>query len=87
MRPVIVVSKPRGQHKVVVVIPISSKNTVEDVDILLRRWSDEGLLKPSVARLHRLTTMLQADLITELGVLSQEDIENLQVALKKLLNL
>lgn len=87
IRPVIVVTKPRGPHKVVVVIPVSSKSTVEDVDIILRRWSDEGLLKSSVARVHRLTTMLQTDLIAELGELAQEDRQDLQVALKMLLNL
>lgn len=87
IRPVIVISKPQGQHKVVAVVPISSKSIVEGVDISLRNWSDEGLLKPSVARVHRITTMLQADLIAELGELTSEDKQNLQAALKMLLNL
>ena len=86
IRPVIVISKPQGRHKVVVVVPVSSKSTVEDIDISLRHWSDEGLLKPSDARVHRLTAMLQADLIAELGELTSEDRQNLQAALKKLLN-
>ena len=86
IRPVVVVSKPQGQHKVVAVVPISSKNMVESVDIPLRHWSDEGLLRPSVARVHRITTMLQADLIAELGELTTEDKQNLHAALKMLLN-
>ena len=87
IRPVIVIGKSRGQHKILAVVPISSKNTLEDIDISLSHWSDEGLLKPSVARVHRLTAMLQADLIAELGELTQEDKQNLRAALKQLLNL
>jgi mRNA interferase MazF len=87
IRPVVVISRPQGQHKVVAVVPISSKGAVESVDIPLRNWPDEGLLKPSVARVHRITTILQADLIAELGELTSEDKQNLQTALKKLLNL
>jgi len=87
IRPVIVIGKPQGQHKVLAVVPISSRSTLEGVDFPLRCWSDAGLLKPSVARVHRLTTMLQADLIAELGELDPEDKQNLQVALKQLLNL
>ena len=87
IRPVIVIGKPPGQHKVLAVVPISSRSALEDVDFPLRHWSDEGLLKPSVARVHRLTSMLQADLIAELGELDLEDKQNLQIALKQLLNL
>lgn len=63
IRPVIVIGKPWGQHKIVAVVPISSKNTFEEVDVALHHWSNEGLLKPSVARVHRLTTILQSDLM------------------------
>ena len=87
IRPVIVVGKPRGKHKIVAVIPVSSKNTLEDVDVMLRHWSDEGLLRPSVARVHRLTTMLQSDLIAELGELAEADKQNLQDAIRRLLTL
>jgi mRNA interferase MazF len=87
IRPVIVIGKPHGQHKALVVVPISSKNVLEDVDAVLLRWPDEGLLKPSVARVHRLTTILQSDLIAELGELVGDDKKNLQSALRRLLNL
>jgi mRNA interferase MazF len=87
IRPVVVISKPQGQHKILTIVPISSKSVLEAVDVSLHHWSDAGLLKPSVARVHRLTTMLQADLIAELGGLTQDDVEDLQTALRRLLNL
>ena len=87
IRPVIVVSKPQGRHKILAVVPISSKNVLEAVDAFLHHWSDAGLIKPSVARVHRLMTMLQADLIAELGGLTQDDTEDLRTALRRLLNL
>jgi len=87
IRPVIIIGKPQGPHKIVAVIPISSKSTLEAVDIALHHWSNEGLLRPSVARVHRLTTLLQSDLIAELGELAPDDKQNLRSALRQLLNL
>jgi mRNA-degrading endonuclease toxin of MazEF toxin-antitoxin module len=87
IRPVVVISKPHGPHEVLAVVPISSKNVLAEIDISLRHWKDEGLLTPSIARVHRLTTMLQADLIAELGELAQEDRQNLQSALRRLLGM
>jgi mRNA-degrading endonuclease toxin of MazEF toxin-antitoxin module len=87
IRPVIVISKPQGQHKVIAIVPVSSRPISEDTDIALAGWSSEGLLKPSVARVHRLTTMLQADLIAELGTLDRQDKQALQDSLRKILNL
>jgi hypothetical protein len=80
-------SKPQGSHKVIAIVPISSKPAREDVDISIVGWSDAGLLKPSIARVHRLTTMLQADLIAELGSLNQKEIQALQASLRRFLNL
>jgi mRNA interferase MazF len=87
IRPVIVVSQPQGSHKVVVIVPVSSRRAREAVDVELAGWRDAGLLKPSVARVHRLTTMLQADLIAELGSLNQKEAQVLQTSLRKFLNL
>ena len=87
IRPVIVISKPQGPHKVIAILPVSSKLMREQVDFTIIEWGDAGLLKPSVARVHRLTTMLQADLIAELGTLSQREIQTLKTSLKKYLEL
>jgi mRNA interferase MazF len=87
IRPIIIIGKPQGQHKIVAVVPISSKSTLEEVDSALHHWSAEGLLKPSVARVHRLTTILQSDIIAELGELARDDSQNLRSALRRLLGL
>jgi mRNA interferase MazF len=87
IRPVIVISKPQGPHNVIAIVPVSSKLIREEVDVTIIEWGDSGLLKPSVARVHRLTTMLQADLIAELGTLSQREVQSLKVSLKKYLEL
>ena len=87
LRPVIVISQPQGRHNIVVIIPISSQIKREGPDMVLRQWKSEGLIKPSVARVHRLTTMLQSDLIAELGELQSKDIKSLKDAIRTFLDL
>ncbi len=87
IRPVIVISKPQGIHKVLAVIPVSSKIKLEEVDIAIKQWSQTGLIRPSVARVHRLTTILQSDIIAELGELAAEDKQNLRKALERFLDI
>lgn len=87
IRPVIVISKPYGRHNTIVVIPVSSTTKPEPVDIGLDKWRAAGLVKPSVARVHRMTTLLQSDLATQLGVLSTADVQQLNQSLRTLLNL
>lgn len=81
------VSKPYGRHKVIAIIPISSRTDREIVDVILGHWRKEGLLKPSVARVHRLTTMLQSDLIAELGSLQSDDASAIKNSIRGYLNL
>ncbi|HUD07354.1 MAG TPA: type II toxin-antitoxin system PemK/MazF family toxin [Candidatus Saccharimonadales bacterium] len=87
VRPVIVVSQPHGKHNVIAIIPLSSKPNQEAVDIALSHWQNEGLVKPSIARVHRITTILQSDLLTELGQLDTSDIEALKESIRTFLNL
>jgi mRNA-degrading endonuclease toxin of MazEF toxin-antitoxin module len=87
VRPIIVVSKPYGAHNVIAVVPISSTAIAERVDVSLSEWEQEGLLKSSVARVHRLSTMLQVDLLSELGPLQSEDVRSLQNSLRNYLQL
>lgn len=87
IRPVIVISKPQGPHKVIAIVPVSSRPTREDADVMITEWSKAGLLKPSIARIHRLTTMLQTDLIADLGELDQEGVQVLQASLREYLDL
>ena len=87
LRPVIVVSKSYGEYGVVAVVPLSSKTEVETVDIDISGWLSAGLVAPSVARVHRLTAILQSRLITEMGVLNASDIKKLQESMRTFLGL
>jgi mRNA-degrading endonuclease toxin of MazEF toxin-antitoxin module len=87
IRPVLVISDAHGEHRVIAVIPVSSTAMQEKPDVKLAQWKIEGLLKPSIARVHKLTTMLQSDLLSELGILEQEDIVALQASLRDYLAL
>lgn len=85
IRPVVVLSKPYGKYHTVAIAPISSSAEREAVDVALAGWRAAGLLHPSVVRTHRLTAMLQSDLISELGVLSGVDMQALRAALHEYL--
>ena len=87
IRPVIVVSRPHSKHNIILVAPVSSMAELESADIAIKNWREAGLVKPSVARVHRLTSLLQSDLTSHLGGLSVADKKNLQRALRELLNL
>lgn len=87
LRPVVVVSRPYGSHAVVAVVPISSKMKSEPVDSSLSDWKEAGLLKPSTARTHRLTTVLQSKLTRQLGSISANDVIRLNESLRKFLEL
>ena len=87
IRPVLVISQPYGEYGVVAIVPLSSKSALEAVDVRLGGWQRAELAKASVARVHRLTTMLQSDLIGELGQLDNNDIKALKDALREFLHL
>lgn len=87
IRPVIVVSKPYGRYNIVTVVPVSASTGKEEVDIELLEWQQAGLVGPSIVRIHRVSTLLQSELTSQVGILSKKDQTNLQEALKKLLGL
>ena len=86
-RPVIVMSKPCGKFHIVSIVPISSRPSPDEVDVTLNDWQSAGLTKPSTARVHRITPMLQADLVSEMGKLSAHDVDALKQALHQLFGL
>ena len=86
-RPVIALSQPRGVHNLIVAIPISTRPKIESVDSVLKDWQECGLLKSSVARTHRLTTLMQSNLKSQLGVLSAYDEQQIKSALLELFQL
>ncbi len=87
VRPVVVVSGKYGKHGVVAVVPISAKLELEPVDFSIDEWRDAGLVKPSVARIHRLTTVLQSRLTVQLGTISASDTRKFKESLLTFLEL
>jgi mRNA-degrading endonuclease toxin of MazEF toxin-antitoxin module len=85
VRPVIVARHPYGTRQVVAVIPISSSAGAESIDVVLQNWQAAGLLKASVARVHRISATLLKDLLEEIGSIDKIDQAAIKVALKELL--
>lgn len=87
LRPVIVLNEPYGKHQVIAVLPISSKLSLEAVDFTINGLEDAGLVKPSAVQVHRLGTLLQADLVSRLGSLNKIDSEKLRESMREFLGL
>jgi mRNA-degrading endonuclease toxin of MazEF toxin-antitoxin module len=87
IRPVIVVGRPYGERRILMAIPISSSSKAESVDVMLDNWEEAGLLKMSLARVHRLSAMLEDDLLEEMGSLNKKHQEAIETALRELLKL
>lgn len=87
LRPVIVVGKPYGRRRILMVIPISSSSKAETIDVVVKSWKEVGLLKPSVARLHRLSAMLEDDLLEQIGLIDIKHQAAIKSALKELLSI
>lgn len=86
IRPVIIVSRPRGQYKTVLAIPLSSQLVQEDIDIVLN-WQASGLIGPTVARVHRLAAIPGRNILEQIGQLNPKDLSTLKGSLKKILEL
>jgi hypothetical protein len=81
---VIIVGHVYGAQRILVAIPVSSSSDAESVDIVLQNWRIAGLLKSSVARVHRLSAILQEDLLEEIGSIDKKDQAAIKSALKEL---
>lgn len=82
-----VISQPIGIHKILLVVPLSSKPDREDVDIALRSWRASGLAKPTVARVHRMTALVGSNILELIGQLEMNDAEKLKLAIHQILEL
>lgn len=87
LRPVIVISLPRSTFKITTVIPVFSNEAYEDIDVNLVEWQKAGLIKKSVAKIYRMTSMAQTDLLEEIGRLDEADIRLIKIALNQHLEL
>jgi mRNA-degrading endonuclease toxin of MazEF toxin-antitoxin module len=81
------VSSPVGDFGAVTIVPISSREELQSVDFTILNWEQSGLLKPSVARVHRISTTTQENLGNYLGSLEPNDASTLKTALATLLSL
>ena len=87
IRPIIVISKPRGRFQAVMAIPVSTQTDQTDVDILLHDLPGTGLLKPSIARVHRMAATAGAQILEEIGIIDSNHQNAIKLALKDLLKL
>ena len=70
-----------------VVCRITSVLRTGVLDVILSGWTEEGLLKPSVARLDRIVTMEKTLLVKKLGKLSSADLEAVRMRWNSLMKL
>ena len=69
------------------VVQVSASTGLEAEDIKIAQWQDAGLVEPSIARVYRLSALLQSELTSQLGILSVKDQASLLNSLRKLLGL
>jgi mRNA interferase MazF len=87
IRPVIAVGRPYGERRILMAIPVTSSAKAESVDVMIENWQVSGLLKPSVARTHRLSAILEEDLLEQIGTIDDKHQAAIKAALKNLLGL
>ena len=87
IRPIIIVSQPHGRFQAVMAIPVSTQPDRTDVDILLNDLAGTGLLKPSVARIHRLSATASSQILEEIGVVNDKHQQAIRSGLLKLFEL
>ena len=87
IRPVIILTKPKGSYNIMMAVPISSKSRLEEVDVRLKDWQSSRLEKPSVALVHRLSAIVGQRVLEEVGQLSDTDNAAIQQAVRQLFSL
>ena len=81
-RPAVVLKDTGDSDFIVARVTSQVKQTAYDVEI--DEWQNAGLLKPSVVRIHKLTTLETVLVKRVMGNLSVKDAGKLYAALKKL---
>jgi mRNA-degrading endonuclease toxin of MazEF toxin-antitoxin module len=90
IRPVVVLAEPTGIYQTVLVAPIYSQQLSDQLisDIMItQNFSDYGLVRPSVIRLHRITELPLVDLKEQLGTVPASDQVKLQTGIKNMFRL
>jgi mRNA interferase MazF len=63
---------------------ITSQDVNTEYDVVLAQWKQSGLLIPSVVRLHKMATLQKKLVERRLGILTQEDLLNVQAKLQQI---
>lgn len=83
-RPVIIVGNELALDVDVTIAPITSQMARNQFDVILEYWEEAGLLKPSVARTSKITSIHGSELKRYLGKLHNHDLERVLNMCKRL---
>lgn len=72
-RPALVLADIEGGHEVICLMLTSVEMKWEKYEYNIAHWKEAGLLKPTVARIHRLFTLHRNMVNKKLGRLAEED--------------
>lgn len=75
-RPVIIVGNELALDVDVIIAPVTSHQPRNQFDVILEHWKEAGLLKPSVARTSKITSINGSELKRHLGELHNHDLES-----------
>jgi mRNA interferase MazF len=74
-RPVVLVGNDLAVDIDVIMAPVTSQEARNEFDIVLEYWEESGLVKPSIVRVSKITTIHGSELIRRLGVLHEHDLD------------
>ena len=67
-----------------IVVRATSQPRLSEYDVIIEDWQNAGLLKPSIMRVHKLTTLETKLVKLKMGKLSAKDLCTLSACVKKL---
>ena len=85
LRPAVVLKDTNDSDFIIVRATSQSRQT--EYDIKIEDWQSAGLLKPSIIRVHKVTTLTTTLVKRKLGKLSARDLLSLSICIKKLFEL
>ncbi|GGP16968.1 type II toxin-antitoxin system PemK/MazF family toxin [Oceanobacillus neutriphilus] len=74
-RPVIIVGNELALDVDVIIAPVTSQKARNQFDVVLEHWKEAGLLKASIARTSKITSIHGSELKRHLGNLHNDDLE------------
>lgn len=83
-RPVIIVGNELALDVDVIIAPVTSQVERNQFDVVLEYWEDAGLLKPSIVRTSKITSIHGSELKRHLGYLHKDDLGRVLNMCKKL---